>query len=225
MKLRVRLRVFSTALVSLLALPALFVACGTTAAPDAAVSPCENPSVISLPSCSSGVDRFSDEACAALDDRLSRGAATRDNAHAPTVTAPTEGQAIPAATPFQFRFDPPMALGPTRGVPFGAPRAMTLADELSRWSTLVPEAQAHCPVFSGVGYELSFKVSGRVVLRRQQSLTAWTPDAATWTQFTTAAGSNPVELTVYAATFSSTMIPTGSGPYAPTTPRTFTFSR
>lgn len=189
---------------------------------DAAALACTDPAQVSLPNCSSGADLFSDEACTALDDGLAR--AQRDDARAPAVTAPTEAQALPATMPFTFRWEAPLAAYRSPGAgPVRLARAFSWRDDLGRWSTLVPEAQAHCAPFSGRGYELQFRVGGRVVLRRQQSATSYTPGPDAWDRLRTTAGTNPVELTVYTAVFNQNTITPGNGPFAATAPRRFTF--
>lgn len=190
---------------------------------DAAALACTDPAQVSLPNCSSGSDLFSDESCTALDDGLAR--AQRDDARAPTVTAPTEAQAISATMPFTFRWEAPVAAYTPPGAgPQRLARAFTWRDDLVRWTTLVPEAQAHCAPFSGRGYELQFRVGGRVVLRRQQSATSYTPGPDAWDRLRAAAGTSPVELTVYTAVFNQNTITPGNGPFAATAPRRFTFA-
>lgn len=137
---------------------------------------------------------------------------------APTVTAPTEAQALPAATPFTFTWNAPVALRPHH-------RPMTVRDELARWTTLVPEAQAHCEPFSARAYELRFKVGTSVIFRRQQSARTWTPTAAQWDYLVRTIGTQTAELTVYTASFSASQISTGAGPFYATTSRRFTIAR
>lgn len=179
-------------------------------------SPCANPDTISLPNCDVGTDRFSDEACTVLDDAIAR-SLTTDTARAPSITAPNEDQALPAATPFTFTWSAPTA---RRALPTRRP--MTWRDELARWTTLIPEAQAHCAPFSGQAYELRFVVQGEVVLRRQQSLTSYTPDASRWSFLRTRAAGRPIELRIVTARFSSDLVSTG--PFVASQPRRFTIA-
>ncbi|MEZ4391852.1 MAG: hypothetical protein R3A48_12205 [Polyangiales bacterium] len=179
-------------------------------------SPCANPDTISLPDCDVGSDRFSDEACTVLDDAITRGLST-DTARAPSITAPTEDQALPAAAPFTFTWSAPTA---RRGLP--PRRPMTWRDELARWTTLIPEAQAHCAPFSGQAYELRFVIQGQVVLRRQQSLTSYTPDASRWSYLRTQAAGRPIELRIVTARFSNNLV--GAGPFVASQPRRFTIA-
>lgn len=189
---------------------------------DAALA-CTDPAQISLPNCSAGPDLFSDEACTSLDDAIGR--AQADDARAPSVTAPTEGQAVSEAAGFVFRWEAPTAAvvpwGP-RG-PRGA-RAFSWRDDLARWSVLVPEAQAHCVPFTGRAYELRFRVGGQVVLRRQQSATRYSPGPDAWARLRAAAGSNPVELVIVTAVFNQNAITAGNGPFVTASPRRFTLA-
>lgn len=101
---------------------------------------------------------------------------------------------------------------------------MTFADEWRRWTTLLPEAEAHCAPFSGRAYDLIFRRAGQIVFRRQQSGTSWTPDAVAWTRLRTAASTGPIELTIQTATFAANVIAIGSGPFFQSTPRRFTIA-
>jgi len=194
---------------------ALLAACAnhTDSTPTAA---CTNPEQISLPPCESGPDRFSDEACSVLDDAISRTLRT-DTARAPAITAPTQDQSLPGATPFTFTWSAPTA---RRAVP--PRRPMTWRDELARWTTLIPEAQAHCVPFSGQAYELRFSIAGAVVLRRQQSLTSYTPDASRWSYLRTTAAGRPIELRVVTARLNNNQI--GTGPFVASEARRFTIA-
>lgn len=180
-------------------------------------SACGDPMQLSLPECATGPDRFSDEACTVLDDAINTRASTQD-ARAATVTAPAENERVPAATPYAFAWTAPVALRPR----LRAPRAMTLADELARWTAIVPEAQAHCEPFTGRGYELRFTVNGATVFRRQTSALTWTPVARDWGIITAgASGGRTVELTIYTALFNGGTIGTGSGPFRAMATRRF----
>jgi len=207
--------------VGLVGVLGLFYGCTDDPVPvaDAALA-CTDPAQISLPNCTAGPDRFSDEACTGLDDAIAR-VATND-AQAPTVVAPTEGQAVPSATPFVFRWDEPTAALPLLPRVHPRGRAFSWRDDLARWSVLVPEAHAHCTPFSGRAYELQFRVAGRLVLRRQQSSTSYTPGPDAWDRLRTAGG--PVELTVVTALFNQNVIFPGNGPFAPSAPRRFTLA-
>ncbi len=179
---------------------------------------CGDPLQLSLPDCTGGSDRFSDEACTVLDDAISTRAATQD-ARAATVTAPTEGERVPSATPYAFTWTAPVAWRPRRG----EPRAFTFADDLRRWTTLIPEAEAHCEPFTGRAYELRFTANGATVFRRQTSALSWTPSARDWGLITGGAGSSrAVELTIYTALFNGGTIGAGSGPFRAMTVRRFT---
>lgn len=180
-------------------------------------SPCADRQQVSLPDCSGGADGFSDESCVPLDDALTNNRATSSDSRAPSITAPTEMQAVPAATPFTFRWSAPTASRPQR--------AMTVGEELRRWFTLLPEAEAHCAPFSGRAYELRFRVGSNVVFRRQQSTLSWTPTAAEWTSLTNAIGAQTAELTIYTALYTSNQIGTGNGPFVQTAARRFTVAR
>lgn len=200
---------------SILAVSALVVAgCGHDDAPVAGA--CGDPQQVSLPSCSSGSDLFSDEACTVLDDAIASRATVQD-ARAPSVTAPSEAQRVPRATPFTFAWTAPVA-GRLRLQPR---RALTLADELGRWTTLLPAAEAHCEPFSGRAYELRFRVNGATVFRRQQSATTWTPDARDWAILVAGGGGRTVELVVYTALFNNGQIGQSSGPFTPMASRRF----
>lgn len=212
----IRPRIFLATLSALAGAVALVAACDehTTV-----VGPCADPNVISLPACPDE-DGFSDETCQGFDDRTSNGQSMANDARAPSITAPTEGQAVAGATPFTFRWTAPTACRrPAPGT-----RALTFADEWRRWTTLVPEARAHCPPFSGRGYDLIFRRGGQVILRRQQSGSSWTPDAATWTRLRTATAGGQVELTIQTATFAANVIASGAGPFVQSAPRRFTLT-
>lgn len=183
---------------------------------DAAASACTDPNTISLPACESGPDRYGDEACTVLDDAIGR-SLTTDTARAAAVTAPAQDQALPAAAPFTFTWSAPTA---RRALP--PRRPMTWRDELARWTTLIPEAQAHCVPFTGQAYELRFSVGGSVILRRQQSLTSYTPDAARWSYLRTSAAGRPIELRVITARLNSNQL--GQGPFVASEARRFTIA-
>ncbi|MDO9020914.1 MAG: hypothetical protein Q8S73_32195 [Deltaproteobacteria bacterium] len=207
----------AVATLAALSLPLVFaVACDDHTVTSAA---CSDRSVISLPACPTE-DGFSDETCQSFDDRTANGQSMANDARSPAIAAPTEGQALPGGTPFTFQWMAPTSL--RRRMP--VTRALTLADEWHRWTTLIPEAQAHCPPFSGRGYDLIFRSGDQVVFRRQQSGTAWTPDAAAWARLRTAAAGGALALTIQTATFSANLIPSGSGPFVQSAPRRFTIA-
>lgn len=186
---------------------------GTAPTPSA----CSDPTRLSLPTCSvAGQDPFSDEACQGLDDYVSRSTPAADDARAPAIMTPSEGERVPAATPYTFRWSAPMAFAPRRRPP-------TFRDEFARWTTLVPEAEAHCQPFNGRAYELTFRAGGQTLMRRQQSATSWTPDTGAWARIVTGANGRPVELTVVTATLTNNRVGTGSA-YVQTAPRRFTLS-
>lgn len=201
--------------IALLATAGLIAACADHAhtTPTAA---CADPERISLPACESGPDRFSDEACSVLDDAITRTLST-DTTRAPALTAPTQDQSLPGATPFTFTWSAPTA---RRALP--PRRPMTWRDELARWTTLIPEAQAHCVPFSGQAYELRFSIAGALVLRRQQSLTSYTPDASRWSYLRTTAAGRPIELRVVTARLNNNQI--GTGPFVASEARRFTIA-
>lgn len=182
-------------------------------------SPCSDSQQVSLPDCeAAGGDGFTDEACIPLDDAIRQSRAMVSSTRAVNVTAPTEMQAVPAATPFNFTWTAPTAMLPPR-------RPMTVGDELRRWTTFIPEAEAHCAAFMGRAYELRFKVGDTVVFRRQQSAVTFTPTTAQWTYLTNAIGTQTAELTVYTVQFVNNAISANTGPFYPTAPRRFTLMR
>ncbi|MBI5512131.1 MAG: hypothetical protein HY909_00095 [Deltaproteobacteria bacterium] len=192
----------------------LWASCGDSHPTLDAGSPCANPTLVSLPSCPVE-DPFSDEACGALDDRVSAGRVSTTDARASAVVSPMEAEVVPSGAPYAFRWSEPMV---RRSAPR---RPWTLGGELRRWVVLVPEAEAHCAPFNGRGYELSFKAGGRVVFRRQQSGTSWTPTMDQWTRLRGLLGTDTVELTVYNALFSNSQIASGNGPFVGSAPRRF----
>lgn len=181
-----------------------------------ATSPCTDSQQVSLPSCeTAGGDPFSDEACVAFDDAIRANRVTVSDARSATISAPAEGAAVPRATPYTFRWSVPVARAPQR-------RPMTVRDELARWLTWVPEAEAHCEPFAGRAYELRFTVGSNVVYRRQQSATSWTPSTAEWNYLVGAFGTGSVTLTIYTASFANSAISAGAGPFTPMAARRFT---
>lgn len=182
-----------------------------------------------LPACDRGGDPYSDEACFALDDTESRTAATVDAMRSPTITAPTQGAALPGAMPFAFQWTAPTALAPrvtplrwrrASSAPTLVARTPTVLDELRRWTTLVPEAHAHCAPFSGLGYGLDFRANGRVLLRVEQSATSFTPSAIAWDMLRGVGG--PIEIRITAARFRNSAV--SEGPFESPTRVTFTIT-
>ena len=180
-----------------------------------------------LPACDRGGDPYSDEACFSLDDTESRSGAMVDPMRAPTITAPATGAALAAATPFNFEWTAPTALAP-RVTPLRWRRASvtpaplagspSVLDELRRWTSLVPEAHAHCAPFSGLGYGLDFRAGGRVVLRVEQSGTSFRPGALAWDMLRGAGG--PIEVRITATRFRNSTV--SEGPFEAPTRVTFT---
>jgi hypothetical protein len=176
-----------------------------------------------LPDCFA-TDRYSDEACEALDDAERRMAPQVDATRAPVVLEPAQDAVLPTDTAPTFRWMGQLALRGGAGArPFTprAPRAMTWRDELHRWTTLLPEAHAHCAPFSGIGYALTFKSGNEVLLRVEQSQTEYTPDASAWEKLRAAEG--PIELTILATRFRQSEV--SEGPFAPSAPRRFSIAR
>lgn len=186
-----------------------------------------------LPQCDRGGDPYSDEACFSLDDVESRSGAIVDGMRAPSIIAPTQGQALPSATPFTFRWTAALALYPRRtparwniATSAALPthefnvRTPSVFEEIARWSSLVPEAHAHCAPFSGVGYGLDFRSGSRVILRVEQSRTEYTPGAAAWEILRSATG--PIELRITAARFRNSVV--SDGPFESPTRVTFTIT-
>lgn len=133
------------------------------------------------------------------------------------MTAPAENQAVPAATPLTFTWAVPTARA--------AARSMTPADELRRLFTPLPEAHAHRAPFAGRACELRVTAGGRVLLRRQQSATSWTPTASRWAYRTGAIGAQTAEPAVYTASVVNNQITSGNGPCYPSAPWRFTLAR
>ncbi len=201
-----------------LAIASLAACSDDTTTPTPTASPCTDSQQVSLPNClATGGDSFSDESCIALDDAITSNRATVNDARSASITAPTEMQAVSRATPFTFAWTAPTAMIPKR-------RPMTVGDELRRWITLIPEAEAHCSPFTGRGYELRFKVGANVIYRRQQSALSWTPTAAEWGYLTTAIGAQTATVTIYTASFVSSAISQGTGPFTPMAARRFTIA-
>ncbi len=172
-----------------------------------------------LPTCTSGVDRYSDETCQSLSDALGRAPAPIDPRGA-VLEVPTEAAVLSAATPALFRWRTPLT---TLRVPghepllLHRPRSPTFWDHVQSWTTLLPEAHAHCLPYTGLGFALSFRANGRTVLRVEQSALTYTPDAISW-QVLRDAGT--LELTIVTTRFRENTIT--EGPFASERPIRFT---
>jgi hypothetical protein len=167
-------------------------------------------------------ETFTDEACQGLDTAETRHAPVADATRAPVIDAPTEAQALPAATPFTFAWHPSPAFS-LRAPERGSPRARTLgfADRVRQLFTLLPAAEAHCPAFGGIGYAVIFTASnGQVLLRAETAARSYTPSAQAWMRLTAARGT--ISMTVEAARFANNDVT--DGPVVQATPRTFTIT-
>lgn len=191
-----------------------------------------------LPQCDRGADPYSDEACFALDDVQSRNGVTIvSDTRAPSISVPVDGAQLPSATPVTVRWSTSTALLPQRtpsrwnvavglAPPLRAPRAPSALEELARWSTLVPEAHAHCAPFSGIGYALDFTttngVTGRetVLLHVEQSATEYTVGAAAWEVLRNAGG--PITIRIAATRFRNSTV--SDGPFESSARHTFTIA-
>ncbi len=194
--------------------PLISASCTTASGPD----PCRDGTIL-LMGCEpddGGViqDRFTDEACGGLDTAETRAAPTTSDAQAPAIDAPSEAQALPGATPFTFRWHPQ---GLALRAPL-SPRPFRWQDDLARWTTLLPSAEAHCAPFGGLGYALIFAAEGQRVFRVETGRTDWTADPVAWRRLRAAHGA--ISLTIEAARFASNTVT--EGPVISVTPRTFT---
>lgn len=146
-----------------------------------------------------------------------------DPARAPTIDEPAEGAVLNPSPPATFRWSGGLATVPWQRD--RDPRSWRLAtwrDELSRWTTLIPEAHAHCPPFTGIGYALTFRsADGRTILRVEQSARAYTPSTEAWSVLLGSARQRPgpIELTILATRFRENEVI--EGPFAPAAPRRF----
>ena len=198
---------------------------GSDASPDGGNpygDPCQD-GTVQLVSCLVGPDggpateHFSDEACLNLEQAEMRAPATPSNTIAPTITAPAAGAMVSGTTPFVFTWT---AGNVALCHPPPTFRALTFADEWSRWATLIPTADAHCPPFSGLGYAAVFSAQGAEVLRAETQFLSYTPTANAWTTLKGASG--PISMRVEVAQFNTTQL-TG-GPWTQTSPVTFTIT-
>src|SRR5262249_54072703 len=121
--------------------------------------------------------------------------------------------------PFTFTWHPTGLVH--RWPPAPPPRVLTFRDELHRWTTLLPAAEAHCAAFGGVAFAVVFKASdGRVLLRAETSHRSYTPTADAWARLQAAQGT--IGMTVEAARFSNNAVT--EGPFDQTAPRHFTLA-
>lgn len=143
-----------------------------------------------------------DEGLAAFD------AATpaADAAKAPSLTAPTAGAKVPAATPFAFTWkaSPTASLAPRL-----TPRAAPHYDGASPFGAM-REAHAHGTPMNGKAYLLTFRSNGATVARVFTTNTTFTPDEATWTKLKDA---KSIEAVLATAQYDQNNIVQGSGPF------------
>ena len=162
-------------------------------------------------------DRYTDEACDSLDDAEHRAAVVHDDAMAPAIDMPIEAQILPSATRFTFAWHPQAFSRAPR-----LHRTMpTWRNELARWMTLVPAAEAHCSPFGGIAYSLTFTAANdQVILRAETSLPTYTPTADSWMRLRAAIGT--ISMRVGVARFNNNAV-TG-GPVDQATPRHFSIA-
>lgn len=203
--------------------PLLSVSCSTPNNNDAGSGPCQN-GTIQLLECEPDdagvqVEHFTDEACDGLDTAETRAAAMPSDSQAPAIDAPSEAQVVPGATPFTFTWH---ATGISMLRPAPATRLFTWRDDLIRWTTLVPVAEAHCPPFGGVAYAAIFKASnGQEILRAETGNRNYTPTADAWMRLRAAQGT--ITMLVEVARFSDNAVT--EGPYVQATARHFTLAQ
>ena len=162
-------------------------------------------------------ETFSDEACLSLDDATQRQGVAHDDARAPTIDRPAEGAALPAAVPFTFTWSPgTLVRRPVRL----APRALTALDEWRRFVTLIPEAEAHCPPFNGVGYAVVFTAGAQEVLRAETASRRYTPAADAWARLQAVRG--VIGMRVVVARFGASAVV--EGPFDQSAARRFTLT-
>ena len=184
--------------------------------------PCQN-GTIQLLNClqdteaGTPVETFSDEACTSLLEAETRAPVTHDATRSPTITAPMSGQTVPGTTPFTFTWMPG-SVSFFRHQP--AHRAFTFRDDLGRWATLIPAADAHCVPFNGAAYAAVFSSGSTEVLRAETAHTYYTPTAAAWAQLKSVHGT--LSFRVEVAQFDVSVVTTG--PWDQTTPTLFTIS-
>jgi hypothetical protein len=203
--------------------PAIFVAgplvvASCTGGEESETGPCHDGTIVLLgcePVDGSTPDRYTDEACEGLDTAESRAAAMASDAQAPAIDAPMEGETLPNATPYTFRWHPQGLARAPRVRPF------EWRDDLARWTTLLPAADAHCAPFGGVAYALVFGAGGQPLLRVETANTSYTPDADAWTRLRAARGA--ISLNIEVARFASNAVT--EGPFVTATARTFTITQ
>lgn len=134
-----------------------------------------------------------DEVWLTMVDARDRATAGGD---APTITAPTDGQALPASEPPTISWDSPLklALGPSAPLPLVRRQPGSLFDELSQ--VLIPSAHAHLPPVSSDAYLIDFLVPGReCAVSIVTTELSHTLDDDTWAKVTAAAGEIEMRLT------------------------------
>lgn len=123
-------------------------------------------------------------------------AAQTDSSKAATISAPTEGAALPAATPFAFTWNASTA---RRTV-------------LPAWLGPERSAHAHGDPFTGVAYLLTFSTASTPALVRVVTdKTTYTPTDAVWSALKGAGG--PITLSIIAARIENNLLVNGGGPY------------
>jgi hypothetical protein len=166
-------------------------------------------------------ESFTDEACDGLDTAETRHPPMADATRAPIIDAPTEGQALPRATPFTFAWHPAPAFSLRAPAAPAAPeRGLTFAARVSRFFTLLPAAEAHCPAFGGIGYAVIFAANGQTLFRAETANHRYAPTTDAWMRLLAARGT--ISMTVEAARFANNDVT--DGPVVQVTPRTFTIA-
>jgi hypothetical protein len=193
---------------------------GMDANADAGNGPCQN-GTIQLIDCEPDeagvvVERFTDEACDGLDTAEMRAPVMHDDSQAPAVDLPTEGQTVAGSAPFTFTWHD---TGFTyRAMPAPATRMFTWRDDLTRWTRLLPAADAHCSPFGGLGYAITFSASnGQAILRAETASRSYTPTSDAWMRLRAAQGT--ITMNVEIARFANNIVT--EGPVDDATPRHF----
>lgn len=122
-------------------------------------------------------------------------AATVNDSKASVLSAPTEGQALPGATPFTFTWN----------------AATAQRTRLPSWLGPERSAHAHGDPFTGVAYVLTFTAGGAFVAGVATDKTSYTPDEAAWGKLKAAGG--PIVATLTVARMENNLVATGGGPY------------
>lgn len=131
--------------------------------------------------------------------------ATVDDAKAPKLSTPADGESLPSSTPPTFIWLASTARRPA----------------LPSWLGPERSAHAHGTPFTGVTYILTFSTaSNPILLRVATSLTSYTPDAASWALLTSAGGPITAKLTV--ARLEDSALAVGGGPHTSSAGVTFT---